>query len=105
MYELLDALDRGLTTLEASPYDKRSLIVIGAGGDTASTVGELGVQQHIHRTGVTIHAIALTTRAPRARNAPSRINRVQTLPEIVRYTGGLLAQRPKLLARYGGAAG
>ncbi len=102
---LYDALDRGLATLETSRYDKRSLIVIGAGGDTASAVGELGVQQHIHRAGVTIHAISLSARPTRVRNTPSRVNRLQTLPEIARFTGGLLAQRPQLLVRYGGIGG
>ena len=101
---LYDALDLGLSTLERSAYDKRSLLVIGAGGDTASNVGELGVQQHIHRTGVTIHAIILSQQPTRIRNTPSRVNRLQTLPEIVTYTGGLRAQRPRLWGRYRNAA-
>jgi len=102
---LYDALDQGLAQLEASSYDKRSLIVIGAGGDTASEVGELSVQQHIYRTGVTIHAVELSPRSERVRNTPSRVNRLQTLPEISRITGGLLARRPRLWGRYGGAEG
>ena len=102
---LYDAVDLGLSTLESSGYDKRSLLVIGAGGDTASTAGELGVQQHIHRTGVTIHAIVLSQRRTQIRNTPARVNRLQTLPEIVRYTGGQLAERPRLWGAWGGAAG
>ncbi len=101
---LYDAIELGLSTLERSAHEKRSLLVIGAGGDTASNAGELGVQQHIHRTGVTIHAIILSQRPTRIRNTPSRVNRLQTLPEIVEYTGGLPAQRPRLWGRYGGAA-
>lgn len=97
---LYDALDLGLSTLERSAYDKRSLLVIGAGGDTASNAGELGVQQHIHRTGVTIHAIVLSQSPSRIRNTPSRVNRLQTLPEIVKYTGGMIAPRPRLWGRY-----
>jgi VWFA-related protein len=102
---LYDALDRGLSALESSRYDKRSLIVIGAGGDTASALGEVTVQQHIHRTGVTIHAISLAPRSARVVNSPSRVNRLQTLPEMVEFTGGLLARRPELTGRYGGTAG
>jgi VWFA-related protein len=102
---LHDAIDRGLRALEQSRYDKRSLIVIGAGGDTASTTGELAVQQSIHRTGVTIHAISLTPRTRRGINAPAFVNRLQTLPEIVEFTGGLLAQKPQLTGRFGGTSG
>jgi len=102
---LHDAIDRGLRALGQSRYDKRSLIIIGAGGDTASTTGELAVQQNIHRTGVTIHAISLTPRTRRGINAPAFVNRLQTLPEIVEFTGGLLAQKPQLTGRFGGTSG
>lgn len=92
---LYDALDRGLQTLESSRFDKRSLIVIGAGGDTASSSGELAVQQHIHRTGVTVHTISMSDREQQSvLRSPSFVNRLQTLPQIAEYTGGLLAQRP-----------
>jgi VWFA-related protein len=103
---LYDALDRGLETLEGSRFDKRSLIVIGAGGDTASRSGELAVQQHIHRTGVTVHAISLSDRPQQGvMRDPSFVNRLQTLPQIAEFTGGLLAQRPRLDGRYGGTSG
>lgn len=103
---LYDALDSALSTLEDSRYDKRSIIVIGAGGDTASAGGELAVQQHIHRAGVTVHAISLVPRpATGTLASPARVNRLQTLPEIAHFTGGLLAQRPRLTARFGGTAG
>jgi VWFA-related protein len=102
---LHDAVDRGLRALEQSRFDKRSLIIIGAGGDTASNTGELAVQQHIHRTGVTIHAISLAPRSRRGINAPAFVNRLQTLPEIVEFTGGLLARKPQLTARFGGVSG
>lgn len=103
---LYDALDRGLETLEGSRFDKRSLIVIGAGGDTASRSGELAVQQHIHRTGVTVHAISLSDRPQQGvMRGPSFVNRLQTLPQIAEFTGGLLAQRPRLDGRYGGTSG
>ena len=102
---LYDAIELGLSTLERSTYEKRSLLVIGADGDTASNAGELMVQQHIHRVGVTIHAVVLSQRKTQIRNTPSRVNRLQTLPEIVRYTGGLLAQRPRQWGRYVDATG
>ena len=101
---LYDAIDLGLSTLERSAYEKRSLLIIGAGGDTASDVGELGVQQHIHRVGVAIHAIVLSQRPTRILNAPSRVNRLQTLPELVEYTGGMPAPRPPSWSLYGSAA-
>ena len=102
---LYDAIELGLSTLERSTYEKRSLLIIGADGDTVSNAGELVVQQHIHRVGVTIHAVVLSQRQTQIRNTPSRVNRLQTLPEIVRYTGGLLAQRPRQWGRFVDATG
>lgn len=102
---LYDAVELGLSMLERSTYEKRSLLIIGAGGDTASNAGELTVQQHIHRVGLTIHAVVLSQRKTQIHNTPSRVNRLQTLPEIVRYTGGLLAQRPRQWDRYVDAIG
>ena len=101
---LYDAIEFGLSTLERSAYDKRSLLIIGAGGDTASNIGELSVQQHIHRVGVAIHAIILSQRTPRSLRTPTRVNRLQTLPELVEYTGGMRAQRPDSWDRYEGGA-
>ena len=102
---LYDAIDQAIGMLQRSSHDKRSLVVIGADDDTASTTSRLAVQQRIHRVGVTIHAISLTPRTARTTSTPSRANRLQSLPEVVRFTGGLLARRPKLAARYGGTAG
>jgi len=99
---LYDAVELGLQTLAASIHDKRTLILVGAGGDTSSEVGELTLQQDINRAGVTIHAIALAARPTRTAVSSSRVNRVQTLPEIARFTGGMVAQRPLDAARFGG---
>lgn len=103
---LFDAVELGLSTLENATHDKRSLILIGAGADTSSSTGELTLQQDIRRTGVSIHAIVLADRAgPGDHAAPARVNRVQSIPEIVRFTGGLLAQRPANAERFGGVTG
>lgn len=106
---LYDAIEEGLSTLSRSPIDKRSLIIIGGGGDTASDMGELAVRELISRSGVTIHAIAMATRRTSPRRAPGasarmvaarRVGRLRTLPEIASYTAGLIARRPRLAATY-----
>lgn len=102
---LFDAVELGMAMLQNATYDKRSLILVGAGADTSSHVGEAALQQDIRRAGVSIHAIVLADRAPRGRGGAARINRVQTLPELVRFTGGMLAQRPPNAERYGGLSG
>jgi len=99
---LFDAIELGLQTLARSAFDKRTLILVGDGVDTSSNVGELTLQQDIHRAGVTIHAIGLADGSTRGRPNPSRVNRVQTIPEIALFTGGLVAQRPRDAARFGG---
>jgi len=101
---LFDAIELGLATLQNATYDKRSLILVGAGADTSSHVGEATLQQDIRRSGVSIHAIVLAERTERGGGA-RRINRVQTLPEIVLFTGGMLAQRPPNAEHYGGLSG
>lgn len=101
---LFDAIELGLATLQNATYDKRSLILVGAGADTSSHVGEATLQQDIRRSGVSIHAIVLAERTARGGGA-RRINRVQTLPEIVLFTGGMLAQRPPNAEHYGGLSG
>jgi len=85
---LFDAIELGLATL-----------------DTASSAGEMTLQQDIRRAGVSIHAIVLADRGARGRGGRARINRVQTIPEIVRFTGGLVAQRPRNAERFGGVSG
>jgi len=100
---LYDAVGQGLRLLEGARHDKRSLIVIGAGLDFGSRIGELALQKAIHEAGVTIHAIDMSPpgASARRRNEP-RVNRVQTLPELVRFSGGLLARRPAVPERFGG---
>lgn len=102
---LFDAVELGIATLQNATYDKRSLILVGAGTDTSSRVGEMALQRRIRRAGVTIHAIILADRIAHGRADPGRINRVQTISEIVRFTGGMAAQRPPNAARFGGLAG
>jgi len=100
---LYDAVGQGLRLLEGARHDKRSLIMIGAGLDFGSRIGELALQKAIHEAGVTIHAIDMSPPGARARrgNEP-RVNRVQTLAELVRFSGGLLARRPAVPERCGG---
>jgi len=76
--------------------------VVGADADTSSSAGELAVQQDLRRAGVSVHAIVLTDRS---HAEAERVNRAQTIPEIVLFTGGLLARRPTNAGRYGGVAG
>jgi len=102
---LFDAIELGLATLQNAIHDKRSLILVGAAADTASSAGEMTLQQDIRRAGVSIHAIVLADRGARGRGGRARINRVQTIPEIVRFTGGLVAQRPRNAERFGGVSG
>jgi VWFA-related protein len=100
---LYDAVGEGLRMLDGAHHDKRSLIVIGAGLDFGSRIGELALQQAIHDAGVTIHAIDLSAPWERSgRGNEPRINRVQTLAELVRFSGGLLARRPAVPERFGG---
>jgi VWFA-related protein len=102
---LFDAIELGMSTLQDATYDKRSLILVGVGGDTSSHVGEATLQQDIRRAGVSIHAIVLADRVARGRGAAARVNRAQTIPEIVRFTGGMLAQRPPNAEHFGGVSG
>ena len=102
---LFDAVELGLATLQNATYDKRSLILVGVGADTSSSTGELALQRDIRRAGVTIHAIILADRVDPSRADPTRVNRVQTIPEIVRFTGGMVAQRPRNAKRFGGIDG
>jgi VWFA-related protein len=100
---LYDAAAQGLRLLGDARHDKRSLIVIGAGLDLGSRIGELDLQRAIHDAGVTIHAIDMSAPgAPSRRAREPRVNRVQTLPELVRFSGGLLARRPAVPERFGG---
>lgn len=102
---LYDAIGSGLSALQVSPIEKRSLIVIGAGGDTASELGELSARQLISLAGVTIHAIAMAPQSARTMPVAAQIGRLRTLSEIAAFTAGFVARRPRLAARYGGASG
>ena len=108
---LYDAIAQGLGTLRGSPIEKRSLIVIGSGGDTASELGELSLRQLISVAGVTIHTIAMTPPSASAAATGRQLGRLRTLPEIAGFTAGFVARRPRAAAarvsstRWSAAAG
>ena len=59
MTALYDAVDRALDHLDLGTRDRRALIIVGDGGDNASTCSFDDVLEHARRTNTTIYTVVL----------------------------------------------
>jgi Ca-activated chloride channel homolog len=78
---LYDAVDRGLTQLEAGSRDRRALIVVSDGGDNASTRTRDEVVEHARRASAAIYSVSIL-------DPDNRDARADVLKTLARETGG-----------------
>jgi VWFA-related protein len=81
MTALYDAVDRALTHLQLGTRDRRALIVVGDGGDNASSQTIDAVLEHARRADAVIYAVTLFD--PDDHDA-----RPGVLKKLARETGG-----------------
>jgi Ca-activated chloride channel family protein len=102
---LRDAVALGLIRMRTARYDKKALILISAGDDTASATTEADLLLAAQREGVAINTLLVGQNLDRWRPGEEVGAPTAFLQQLAHQTGGLVALRPAVEERFGGLEG
>lgn len=103
---LYDAVALGLIRMRGARNDKKALVLIAAGDDDGSRVSQEALRLAAQREGVAINVMMLSAGLSRWRpGEDAAAQPSHFVQQLAHQTGGLVALRPAVDARYGGLAG